>query len=287
MPILSSSKLVQPRLFTNEADRISSAEMPAAVAGKKMKEKYIPMHKQQQRLRRKKISFSESVRVRSFLHIDEYTDEEFFNTWYSQREMTNMKKNMSRDLKRWLVAQQSEKKKLQKQRRRFSGSSKIPFSSKQQEESSKKKKKELLTDHYMSNDNNDELFTIRGLEYRTKKGSEIRRRNKYSAISAVLNEHEIQVACGSKDSAAIRSLYLQHGSKRCALEAQKMGARDALVAQGIYNEDQEKKIEAEKNSKMEEKESLFNHLYIQTFHRKRQVIEELKSLVSQLEKQQD
>jgi len=308
MPILSTSKLVQPRLFTNETDRIPSAEMPsssAAATQHMLKEQYyVPVQQQQ---RRRKISFNETVRVRSAIHVDDMTDEEFFNTWYSQREMSNIKKSMTRDLKLWLVAQQAEKKR-RKQQQMEEEKQEVLLKTKSNVSFSKEKKeasniKELLTNHYASNYNIKELFTIRGVEYRTKKGSEIRRRNKFTSINAVINEQELQGLCGSIDAEAIRTVYLLHGGTQCAVEAHKLGAKDAWEAQQIHNEDKEVEDKGAavttqndndatlssslsvvtSNSKLDDDGALSNQLYIQTFHRKRKVVKELKSLVKQLE----
>jgi len=216
---------------------------------------------------KKEISFHGTVRVRSSLHLDDMTEEEISSTWYSHGEKIGMKESIVRDLERW---------------------SSIP-------ESSPLNKKEIFTNHYGFNYNKSDLFTIRGIEYHTKK--EIRRHNKDVSINAVLNEQEIQSICGLLDHEAIRDVYLKQGGRRCGVEAANIGGYDAHEAERVYRENmeskggEEEKEEYEPNFRNNDEEIgkrgiMFNKLCVKTFHRKRKVIEELKILLYQWEKQQ-
>jgi len=161
-----------------------------------------------------KIRFNENVRVRATLHVDEITDEEFFKTWYSKDEMKEMKKDMARDLKRWLRKQHREKK----------------------GETAGEDEPDMTQ------------FTSRGLEHRTKKGTLQRKRNRYLAVQAVLNEQEEQLVCGitTDSDVLIRSAYLKGGSKRCTMEAIQFGNGDAKEAEAVYdNQEIENEVRAD------------------------------------------
>mmetsp|Transcript_11689 Transcript_11689/g.17154 ORF Transcript_11689/g.17154 Transcript_11689/m.17154 type:complete len:167 (-) Transcript_11689:67-567(-) len=74
---------------------------------------------------------------------------------------------------------------------------------------------------------------IRGLESRTtSERMETRRKNIYDSITAVLDEQDQQYENDSYDEERIRKLY-QVISKTCELEAQNVGASDAVAARLI------------------------------------------------------
>jgi len=398
MVILSAGRfkmrgLTQPKLISNSSEgsdnsQMSSAEIPA----KNSKKKGILQRKWQltssitstsstlsstssrgkstnsMKPQKKSIAFHETVRVRPTLHVDDMTNEEYFNAWYSDEEMIMMKKNMARDFKCFLKVQQTnDKQKLIKQKMGMrkkslptkSSSFSLKFgrnkdknntnnnsddasaASNESEESTNSNSNSSNIDYYHDN---ELVFTLRGMEYRTKKGCESRRRNKYTATHAVLNEQELQTVCGSFDDEAIRSVYQSHGSERCAIAANKLGMQDAKDAMTIHNEqphqaqkqtpnkkgagvslNTKKHLEEDEESRDERSDDgsatvlmsnstatpelssiqeqektkeengggddgtgllIFNQLYIQTFHKKRKVIEELEDLIAELEKQE-
>jgi len=301
MTILTAGRsmmLRQPGLLLSNDERVPSAEMPSGRLSMKkgmyqqpviqvvQAPKAPPLKKKDTR----KIRFHETVKVRSTLHVDDMTDDEFFNAWYSDDDMLNMKKNMAKDLKRFLSAKQSEKKRMQRKQKQLIMDMTTGI----------KNKSEVLNNQYADNYGLDSnKFTIRGLEHRTKKGSEIRRHTKFTALHAVLKEQEMQASCDSYDDEAIRSSYLQSGAKLSAMEANKVGIKDERDAKLIHEEGENQEAQgeeatSEEQTKQETKETtsanagmVFNQLYIQTFHRKRKVLEELKKIISELEKQHE
>lgn len=72
-----------------------------------------------------------------------------------------------------------------------------------------------------------ELFTARGLEYRTKKGSKLHLLNKLNGIEAVLHAQAVQRMTGISEPDGIRHAYLQQ-SERCLALAQVRGVQDEI-----------------------------------------------------------
>jgi len=285
-----SMMLRQPEIIkTTNIDRVPSAEIPSGRFSMKK-----GMHQEpivtaaatdevppaKSTRKTKKIRFHDTVRVRSHLHVDDMTDAEFFNAWYSDDEMSNMKKNMARDLKRFLAAKQAEKKNMMRKKKQLI----VDFMTKKSSH-----KSEVLTNHYIDNYGLDSnKFTLRGLENRTRKGNEIRRRIRFTALHAVLKEQQMQCACGCFDDESIRNVYLKRGSKLSAIEANKVGIKDRREAKLIH-EEQAEETKLEEQSKQETKDEssntnglVFNTLYIQTFHKKRKVLDELREIITEL-----
>lgn len=72
-----------------------------------------------------------------------------------------------------------------------------------------------------------ELFTARGLEYRTQKGSKLHLLNKLNGIEAVLHAQAVQRMTGIIEPDGVRHAYLQH-SERCLMLAQVRGVQDEI-----------------------------------------------------------
>lgn len=72
-----------------------------------------------------------------------------------------------------------------------------------------------------------ELFTARGLEYRTQKGSKLHLLNKLNGIDAVLHAQAVQRMTGISEPDGIRHAYLQQ-SERCLALAQVRGVQDEI-----------------------------------------------------------
>mmetsp|Transcript_10300 Transcript_10300/g.14777 ORF Transcript_10300/g.14777 Transcript_10300/m.14777 type:complete len:292 (+) Transcript_10300:48-923(+) len=138
----------------------------------------------------RRVSFSPRVRARPSLHINEYTEEEHFNSWYRPEEYQSIKKNIVLTVK---LA----------------------------------KRGLLYNEDDSSNDNeiSPPSMTMRGLEHRTRTGHLVRETNKAGALLTVLNEQLKQRKSGQSDDEAIRQVYLQV-SYHCLKKAQDVGRQD-------------------------------------------------------------
>jgi hypothetical protein len=77
--------------------------------------------------------------------------------------------------------------------------------------------------------------TIRGLEFRTRKGALRRQHNKLAAITAVLDEQDRQFNDGTFDEERLAEIYRSSGS-HCQESAQAMGIKDEEVMKDIMAE---------------------------------------------------
>jgi hypothetical protein len=92
--------------------------------------------------------------------------------------------------------------------------------------------------------------TIRGLEFRTRKGALRRQHNKLAAITAVLDEQDRQFNDGTFDEERLAEIYRSSGS-HCQESAQAMGLKDQEVMKDIVAEVPEPEV-AETNKALEE-----------------------------------
>jgi hypothetical protein len=72
--------------------------------------------------------------------------------------------------------------------------------------------------------------TTRGLEFRTREGSDRRKANKLNSIHAVLDEQDVQQMRGICDPEGLRRAYLEH-SRRCLAESQVLAKADEIEVQ--------------------------------------------------------
>lgn len=79
---------------------------------------------------------------------------------------------------------------------------------------------------------NNEM-TIRGLEYRTRKGAIRRQHNKVEAITAVLDEQDRQIELDIFDADLISKVYLECAA-HCLVEAQHLAGGDEIFAREYY-----------------------------------------------------
>jgi hypothetical protein len=80
-----------------------------------------------------------------------------------------------------------------------------------------------------------EQHCFRGLEYRTREGELERRRNKWNALNAVLDEQDRQRSLGICNDKLLRQIY-QTESKMCQQQAIQLGKTDEFVAKEVYCE---------------------------------------------------
>lgn len=78
-------------------------------------------------------------------------------------------------------------------------------------------------------------LTIRGLEYRTRKGAIRRQHNKVESITAVLDEQDRQIEADINDPELLRQAYLEI-SVPCHREANDLGISDEIAAKEYHNE---------------------------------------------------
>lgn len=78
--------------------------------------------------------------------------------------------------------------------------------------------------------------TTRGLEFRTRNGSAIRKQNKVASIDAVLDEQDRQLEKGRKrlSFTQVSAVYKKYTAP-CVKEAYERGLRDEVVAKQVYN----------------------------------------------------
>ena len=80
--------------------------------------------------------------------------------------------------------------------------------------------------------------TTRGLEFRTREGSNRRKANKLNSIHAVLDKQDLHIMRDECDPKALRSVYLQH-SQRCLTESQLLAKADEIEVQLILEESEQ------------------------------------------------
>jgi hypothetical protein len=82
-------------------------------------------------------------------------------------------------------------------------------------------------------ENNEQ--SIRGLEYRTRKGAIRRQHNKLEAISAVLDEQDRQYNAGMMDIELVREVY-RNCAAHCQDEAYMLGLKDEITVKDLIHE---------------------------------------------------
>jgi hypothetical protein len=78
----------------------------------------------------------------------------------------------------------------------------------------------------------EDHLCARGLEYKTPAGTDFRRKNKFRALQAVLQEQKVQVELGILNPEAIAESYMQ-SSDKCKRIAQLLAARDEEEVQAM------------------------------------------------------
>jgi hypothetical protein len=78
--------------------------------------------------------------------------------------------------------------------------------------------------------------TIRGLEYRTRKGAVRRQHNKVEAITAVMDEQDRQIEEGFMNDELISQVYMEV-SARCQEEAHQLALKDVQFVETYKKED--------------------------------------------------
>jgi hypothetical protein len=107
-------------------------------------------------------------------------------------------------------------------------------------------KKMMRGEHIAENNES----SIRGLEFRTRKGALRRQHNKLAAITAVLDEQDRQFIDGTFDEERLAEIYRSSGS-HCQESAQAMGLKDQEVMKDIMAVVPEPDV-AETNKELEE-----------------------------------
>ena len=155
---------------------------------------------------RRVLSFSQTVAIYPFPSRLDMSEEDMNDVWYNEVEF--------RDMKRACV---------QVIRKMIAGA--LP--------------------HDDDNDNDDqegEIETTRGLETKTPKGSDVRRKNRYAALFAVLDEQDRQRDdYREPDSNYIAQLYHQ-SSAHCQMKAFLVAEEDAKIVHDSKQQDETKKI---------------------------------------------
>ena len=81
-------------------------------------------------------------------------------------------------------------------------------------------------------DDDDDIITCRGIEYRTRDGKELRARNKADGLQAVLREQELQRKGNFDDQDCIAREY-KNATYICQITAQAIGRADAVAVKDI------------------------------------------------------
>ena len=136
-----------------------------------------------------RFSLEVDVRTYRYLHVNDYTDEEYFSSWYRAEEYATIK----RDITATIGTVQSGK------------------------------------------DLNNNLFTLRGLETRTKAGSLKRKMARLTGMIAVLDEQARQQKLEITNSKYLNMVYNQV-SVRCLREAQQRAKDDEVAIQASPKE---------------------------------------------------
>lgn len=210
----------QPKLLTVD-QRCPSAEM--SVGGNKAGIKNEPAPKKHT------VKFYEIVSIRSTTHVNDMTDEEIENAWFSRREMLGIKRTMATEVKHMALGKQIEN------------------------------------------------STTRGLEYRTREGSDRRRSNKLTSIHAVLDEQDLQHMRGVNDPEGLRKVYLKH-STHCLADARQLGNADEIEMMQQVQEDEEQTNTQSEEHEEEMRVSKKDNRFLRLFAKKKAVVEEIKQL---------
>lgn len=162
--------------------KVSSAEMDTTVVKEISTAPKVQMH-------RRGVSFNPDVYVQEIIHINDMSDEEVFNAFWSREDYYNIKVDFARTAK------------------------------------------QLSMDTY-SGDNCSQCS--RGLEYRHRKGSQLRKLNKLSGLCSVLDEQERQRIRGEDDDEKLSRVYYG-ANMHCRLTAHKIALEDQEVARVLHD----------------------------------------------------
>lgn len=227
MPISIAPR--QPKLITRE-QRCPSAEMLISRNKSKTATASAAAASAAPKKIKRNVQFYEIVSIRSTTHINDMSDEEVANAWFSRREMMTIKRALATEVK-----------------------------------------------YMMCNSNNKdagetETTTTRGLEFRTKDGSALRRSNKLDSIHAVLDEQDLQHMRGiNDDPEGLRKVYTSH-SRRCLAASQALGRADQEVMERLQKEEQSS-ADAEDLLSLKK-----DNVFVRLFTKKREVMEEIKRM---------
>lgn len=116
--------------------------------------------------------------------------------------------------------------------------------------------------------------TTRGLEFRTREGSDRRKANKLNSIHAVLDEQDLQQMRGVCEPESLRKAYLEH-SRRCLAASQALAKADEIEVQLMRKTEERKQMDIDQDEYFASmKESMFMRLFL----KKRAVMEEIRQL---------
>lgn len=228
MPIAAAPR--HPQLLTVD-QRIPSAEINIRSNIKKNPcSSSAQMSKQTRSIR-----FYEVVSIRSTIHLNDMTDDEIDDAWYTREEMTDIKRRMAAEVKHWVAGK--------------------PM---------------------------NENLSTRGLEFRTREGSQKRKANKINAIMAVLDEQDLQKVRGiDYNPEGLRSVYEPH-ALRCLQAAQVLAMGDARECKLIRKMDLEiaraRQQKARVAAEIKKEPSKRGNMFKRLFANKREVMQEIKAL---------
>ncbi|KAI2489886.1 hypothetical protein MHU86_24701 [Fragilaria crotonensis] len=105
--------------------------------------------------------------------------------------------------------------------------------------------------------------TTRGLEFRTREGSDRRKANKLNSIHAVLDEQDLQLMRGINEPEGLRRVYLQH-SQSCLTESQLLAKADETEVRNLLKaKDAETTSIDSKECHSKNERALFSRLFIE------------------------
>lgn len=120
-------------------------------------------------------------------------------------------------------------------------------------------------------------FSRRGLEYRTREGSNRRKANKTNSINAVLDEQDLQMAVSCICPKTLRLVYLEH-SAHCATNASLLGKTDELEVKLIKENDQKEAEQRDLHDRVTRSSKTGKKILRRLFAKKRAVVEEIKRI---------
>jgi hypothetical protein len=115
------------------------------------------------------------------------------------------------------------------------------FSKRDFEEMKKSFSQTLRAMSQYESDLDNEEHCFRGLEYRTREGELERRRNKWNALNAVLDEQDRQKSLGIGNDKLLCQIYKTE-SNMCQQQALLLGKKDEMVAKAVYFEIEQDKM---------------------------------------------
>eukprot|EP00540_Astrosyne_radiata_P011710 CAMPEP_0116849044 /NCGR_PEP_ID=MMETSP0418-20121206/15350_1 /TAXON_ID=1158023 /ORGANISM="Astrosyne radiata, Strain 13vi08-1A" /LENGTH=215 /DNA_ID=CAMNT_0004480715 /DNA_START=113 /DNA_END=760 /DNA_ORIENTATION=- len=141
------------------------------------------------------VSFSDTVHVYFIIHVNDIHDDDYFNIWYQSHDFKRMREECKHAVGR-LESQHNPR----------------------------------IETHYSR-----EGICTRGLECRTRQGSQQRSRNKLRALRAVMKEQDRQESKRMNDVEALRNVYAK-ATLHCRESARFMGECDEAIATELLRE---------------------------------------------------